>query len=86
MSSPPDTLGPWVRIPLEAWISLCIYCVCVVLCVGSDLATGSSPIQGVPSTGNRIRNLKKQPRPNRRAVEPLITVIMIIIIITALVL
>jgi hypothetical protein len=34
-SSPVRTLGPWVRIPLKAWMS-----VCVVLCVGSGLATG----------------------------------------------
>jgi hypothetical protein len=32
-SSPARTLGSWVRIPLEAWISLCIYCVFVLFCV-----------------------------------------------------
>jgi hypothetical protein len=34
------TLGSWVRIPLEAWMSVCVYSVCVVLRVGSGLATG----------------------------------------------
>jgi hypothetical protein len=34
------TLGSWVRIPVEAWMSVCVYSVCVVLCVGSGLATG----------------------------------------------
>jgi hypothetical protein len=26
------TLGSWVRIPLEAWMLVCLFCVCVVLC------------------------------------------------------
>jgi hypothetical protein len=39
-SSPARTLGSWVGIPLEAWMSyLRSLCVCVVLCVGSGLAT-----------------------------------------------
>jgi hypothetical protein len=37
LSSLARTLGSWVRISLEAWISVCIYSVCVVLCVGSGL-------------------------------------------------
>jgi hypothetical protein len=33
-------LGSWVRIPLKAWLSVYVYSVCcVVLCVGSGLAT-----------------------------------------------
>jgi hypothetical protein len=39
-SSPARTLGSRVRIQLEAWMSVCVYSVCVVLCVGSGLATG----------------------------------------------
>jgi hypothetical protein len=39
LSSPAPTLRSQVRIPLEAWLS-----VCVVLCVGSGLATGWSPV------------------------------------------
>jgi hypothetical protein len=39
-SSPARTLGSWVRIPLKGWMSVCVYSVCVVLCVGSGLATG----------------------------------------------
>jgi hypothetical protein len=46
-SSPSRTLGSWFRIPHEAWMSVCVYSVCVVLCVGSGLATGWSPVQGV---------------------------------------
>jgi hypothetical protein len=41
LSSLARTLCSWVRIPLKAWISVCVYSVCVVLCVGSGLATVS---------------------------------------------
>jgi hypothetical protein len=40
MSSPDQTLGSWVRIPLEAWMSVCVFSVCAVLCAGSGLAMG----------------------------------------------
>jgi hypothetical protein len=40
MPFPAQTLGSWVRIPLEAWIFVCFYSVCVVLCVGIGLAKG----------------------------------------------
>jgi hypothetical protein len=33
LSSPARTLGSWVRIPLEAWMSVCVYSVFVLLCV-----------------------------------------------------
>jgi hypothetical protein len=57
-SSPARTLWSWVRIPLEAWISVCVYSVCVVLCVGSGLATGWSPVQGVLPLWIGLRNWK----------------------------
>jgi hypothetical protein len=59
-SSPARTLWPWVRILLEALISVFSYCVRVVLCVGSDLATGWSPVQGILPTAytSRLRNWK----------------------------
>jgi hypothetical protein len=40
LSSPAQTLGSWVRIPLEAWMSVCAYSVCAVLCAGSGRAMG----------------------------------------------
>jgi hypothetical protein len=43
MSSPARTLGSRVRIPLQPLMSAFILC----LCVGSGLATGWSPVQGV---------------------------------------
>jgi hypothetical protein len=47
-----------------------LFCVCVVLSVGSGLARGWSPVQGVLSTVNRIKKPKKRPRSNKRTVEP----------------
>jgi hypothetical protein len=41
MSSPAQTMGSWVRIPPRG-TDVCLLLVCVVLCVGSDLATGLS--------------------------------------------
>jgi hypothetical protein len=43
MSSPARMLGSWVRIPLKAWMFVCIYSVFVLSCLGSGLATGLSP-------------------------------------------
>jgi hypothetical protein len=40
-SSLTGTLGSWVRIPLKAWMCCVrLFCVCVVLCVGSGLVMG----------------------------------------------
>jgi hypothetical protein len=55
-------LGSWVRIPLEARMPMCVYSVCIVLCVGSSLATGWSPFQGVLPTVYGIKKLKKRQR------------------------
>jgi hypothetical protein len=43
-----------------------LFCVCTLLCVGRDLATGWSSVQGVLQTVYRIKNLKKRPRPSKR--------------------
>jgi hypothetical protein len=43
----PITVGSWVRIPLEAWMSVCVYTVFVLYVLGSGLATGWSLVQGV---------------------------------------
>jgi hypothetical protein len=59
-SSRARRLRSWVRIPLKTWMPVCVrlFCVCVVLCVGSGLATGWSPVQGVLTTVYRLRNWK----------------------------
>jgi hypothetical protein len=65
-SSPARTLGSWVRIPLGAWMfDVRLFCVCVVLCVGSGLETGWSPAQWVLPTVYTIKKLKKSPRSTR---------------------
>jgi hypothetical protein len=43
ISSPAQTLGSWVRIPLETWLSVRLYYVSVFFCVGSGIATGLIP-------------------------------------------
>jgi hypothetical protein len=48
-------------------MDVCV-CVCVcafILCVGSGLVTGWSPVQGVLPTVYRIKKPKKRPRSNR---------------------
>jgi hypothetical protein len=40
LSSSSRILGSWVRISLEAWMSVCVYSVCVALCVARDRTTG----------------------------------------------
>jgi hypothetical protein len=39
-SSLARTPGSWVRIPLEAWMSVSVYSVFLLFCVGSGLAMG----------------------------------------------
>jgi hypothetical protein len=60
MSSLTQILRSWVRIPLKACISVCVclFCVCVVLCVVSGLATSWSLVQGVLPSQYRLRNCK----------------------------
>jgi hypothetical protein len=42
-------------------MSVCLFCVCVVLCEGRGLAIGSFPVQGVLPTVYGIKKLKKLP-------------------------
>jgi hypothetical protein len=51
-------LGSWVRILLKAWMSVVINSMFVLLCIGRDLATVWSPVQGVLPTLYRIKKLK----------------------------
>jgi hypothetical protein len=48
-------------------VCVCLFYICVVLCVGSGLTTGWSPVQGVLPTVYRIKKLKKRPRSTRAA-------------------
>jgi hypothetical protein len=63
-----QTLGSWVWIPLKAWkfgVRMRLFCVCVVLCVGSGLATGWSTVQRVLPTVYRIKKLKSGQGPTK---------------------
>jgi hypothetical protein len=51
-------------------ICVCLFCVCVVLHVGSGLAMDWSHVQGVLPTVCRIKKLKKAAKVQQRAVEP----------------
>jgi hypothetical protein len=64
LSSPARKLGPWVRIPLKA-------CVCVVLCVGSGLATGWLLVQESYRLCKKAYETEEEARAQQRAVEPL---------------
>jgi hypothetical protein len=50
---------------MDTRICVSLFCICVVLCVGSGLATGRSPVKGVLPTVYRIKKLKQRPRPTR---------------------
>jgi hypothetical protein len=67
------TLGPWFSSPLDAWMSVCVYSICVALCVGRLLARVRSPTDCV-----QIKELKMRARPIIKAVEPLTTTIIIL--------
>jgi hypothetical protein len=45
LSSLARTLGSWVRIPVEAWMSVFAFILCV-LCIGRDLATADPLSKG----------------------------------------
>jgi hypothetical protein len=47
-------------------VSVCVYSVCVVVCVGSGLAMGWSLVRGVLPIVYRIKKLKNRPRPNKK--------------------
>jgi hypothetical protein len=58
------TLGSWVRISLQAWMFACLFCVCVVPCVGSGLAAGGL-FKGSNHLCKKITKLKKRPGPKK---------------------
>jgi hypothetical protein len=53
LSSPARTLGSWVRIPLKAWLFVCVYS---VFYISRGLATGWSLFQGALPTVLGLRN------------------------------
>jgi hypothetical protein len=62
LSSLARTLGSLVRIPLRAWmfgVCMCLFCICVFLCLGRGLATSWSLVQGVLPYAKIIMKLKR---------------------------
>jgi hypothetical protein len=59
-------------IPLKAWISLCIYSVFMLSCVGRGLASGWSPVQGIPPAVCKIHRFRINSE-WRQAREPVFT-------------
>jgi hypothetical protein len=55
-------------------MSACVHSICVVLSVNRGLATGWSAVQGVVPTVYRIKKLKRQLKPGKRAVEQFIII------------
>jgi hypothetical protein len=43
-------------------VCVCLFCICIVLCVGSGLATSWSPVQRVLLSVYKIKKLIKRPR------------------------
>jgi hypothetical protein len=52
-------------------VCVCLFSVCVVLCVGSGFVAGRSPVQGVLPTACRIKKLKsgQGPTKDRRVID-----------------
>jgi hypothetical protein len=59
LSSLARTLGPWVRIPLDAWMSVCIYFMFVPPCVQvAALRRADPPTKESYRLCERLRNLE----------------------------
>jgi hypothetical protein len=58
LSSLARTLGSWVQIPLEAWVSVCVYSLFVLSCIVSVHVTCWSPVQGLLLTVYMIHNFR----------------------------
>jgi hypothetical protein len=51
-------------------VSVRLFCVCVVLCVGSGIATGWSPIKRILPTVYKDQETEKAAKAQQWAVEP----------------
>jgi hypothetical protein len=66
LSSLPQTLRSWVRIPLEAWMFVCVYSILVLFCVQvAALRRADLPSKESYRLCKKIKKLKKRPRPKK---------------------
>jgi hypothetical protein len=66
------TLESWVRIPLKAWMSMCVFILCLYCsCVGRRLATGWSPAKEAYRLCTGLRSWKSGQGPTKgcRAID-----------------
>jgi hypothetical protein len=54
---------------MDVWYVYAFFCVCVVLCLGSGLATGQSLVQGVLPSVKLLKRLKEKPRHPYRGIR-----------------
>jgi hypothetical protein len=71
LSSPAQTLGSWFRIPLEAWMSVCVYSVFVLSCVQvAALRWADPPSKESYRLCKKNQGTEKAAKVRQRAVEP----------------
>jgi hypothetical protein len=68
---------------LDMDVSVCLFRVCVVLCVDSGLVKGCSPVQGVLPTVYSSKEIKKAAKAQqKKTVQPIIIIMIIKLIIS----
>jgi hypothetical protein len=66
LSSPARTLGSWIRMSLEAWMSVCVCSMFVLSCMQVEaLRWADAPSEVSYHLCKKIRTLKKRPRSNK---------------------
>jgi hypothetical protein len=69
--SPAWTLGSWVQIPLEAWMSVCVYSVFVLSCVQVAALQQADPLSKESyRLCKKTKELRSGQGPTKRAVKP----------------
>jgi hypothetical protein len=70
LSSPPQPLGLWIRVPLGAWISVCLYSVFMLSYVKIAALRRLIPLPRNPIDCLKDQENEKVAKAQQRAVEP----------------